>query len=88
MIFKNSIKCITDCLTTHPFKLQEENKEVGEHQNLEKVVVLFPFGGRIDQTLSSMHTLCNSSEFLKSKDTEDKDHNIDMVLMDNCSIMQ
>ena len=86
--FQKSIKWIANCFTSNPFKVSEENKEVGEHQNLEKVVVLNPFGGRIDQTLNSMHTLCNSSEFLKSKDTEDKLHFIDFVLMDSNSTMQ
>lgn len=86
--FQKSIKWITNCLASNPFYSHDENKDSIEHQNVEKVVVLNPFGGRIDQTISSMHTLCGSSELLKGSESDENNHGVDFILMDSFSIMQ
>ena len=88
MTSKNSIRWIADLLISHPFTVHEENKELLEHQNIEKIVVLNPFGGRIDQTISSMHTLCGSSELLKCSESDENYCGVDFILMDKYSTMQ
>ena len=49
--FEKSLNLLQDIIDEYP--PTEESKV----QQREKVIVLFPFGGRMDHTLSSMHIL-------------------------------
>jgi thiamine pyrophosphokinase len=69
---------VTKVLENAPFHRDEI-----EDERYDKIIVLFPFGGRIDQTLSSMH---NFAKVVKENDFI-KFHT-DIILMDSTSIMQ
>ncbi|CAI2377737.1 unnamed protein product [Moneuplotes crassus] len=63
--------------------LVKNSEDESKDDRPNKVIVLFPFGGRIDQTLSSMHVL---SRYL-TVDAELKD-NAEIILLDQNSVTQ
>lgn len=79
MTSKNSLSLVSDLLEINT----EEHKFSTENGKYDKIIVLFPFGGRIDQTLSSMHVLCRTWEV-----NEKLWKHTDLLLMDSVSTMQ
>mmetsp|Transcript_28612 Transcript_28612/g.32706 ORF Transcript_28612/g.32706 Transcript_28612/m.32706 type:complete len:121 (+) Transcript_28612:274-636(+) len=78
--FQKSIKSVKNILADHLVKSEESKSE---EDNYDKIIVLFPFEGRIDHTLSNIHTLCKNSEVLKVEGKV-----VDFILMDSSSTMQ
>ena len=76
--FQKSISLLTSILSDDQQDSCEEQKEIQD-----KIIVLFPFNGRIDQTLSSMHILSKvtkEDQFIRER--------TGIMLMDESSTMQ
>ena len=77
---QKSIRCIVECIASNPFIPNDESKNEYRERN-DKIIILFPFGGRIDHTLGSMHTLCKLH-------AETYPTTVEYILMDETSTMQ
>lgn len=80
--FQKSLVLLNELLEENKFQPGEESKEEPD-ENPEKVIVLNPFGGRIDQTLGSIHAMC---KFCQDKPELMKRMN--MILMSSSSTCQ
>lgn len=76
-VFENS-----ESLTQNEKKDSPKNVLMRDNFSYTKLIVLGAFGGRIDQTLSSIHILYKMNIFFTEKCRENE-----IILMDDCSMM-